>query len=188
MDCSPPGSSIHGMLQGRTLEWAAVSSSRGSSPHQGWNPRLLHLLHRQAGSLPPAPPGKPMTSLFTASKNGWGPDSHLPASKSETPNPTLCLGTEGPLLSLSHLPGPADLPALGTTEFQSSLLPDKRRGAPTSHACLPAMVTPSQGPHHLPGLLISQNPSCVMYYVFKCKASDCKYTFPLTYFLNRTLP
>ena len=32
MDCSPPGSSVHGILQGRTLEWAATSSSRGSSP------------------------------------------------------------------------------------------------------------------------------------------------------------
>ena len=30
-DCSPPGSSVHGILQTRTLEWAAVSSSRGSS-------------------------------------------------------------------------------------------------------------------------------------------------------------
>ena len=31
MDCSPPGSSVHGTLQARTLEWAAMSSSRGSS-------------------------------------------------------------------------------------------------------------------------------------------------------------
>ena len=31
MDCSPPGSSVHGILQARTLEWAAVSRSRGSS-------------------------------------------------------------------------------------------------------------------------------------------------------------
>ena len=31
MDCSPPGSSVHGILQLRTLEWVAVSSSRGSS-------------------------------------------------------------------------------------------------------------------------------------------------------------
>ena len=27
MDCSPPGSSVHGILQARTLEWAAISSS-----------------------------------------------------------------------------------------------------------------------------------------------------------------
>ena len=25
MDCSPPGSSIHGILQARTLEWVAIS-------------------------------------------------------------------------------------------------------------------------------------------------------------------
>ena len=30
-DCSPPGSSILGILQARILEWVAVSSSRGSS-------------------------------------------------------------------------------------------------------------------------------------------------------------
>ena len=31
MDCSPPGSSVHGILQGRILEWVAISFSRGSS-------------------------------------------------------------------------------------------------------------------------------------------------------------
>ena len=31
VDCSPPGSSVHGILQARTLEWAAMPSSRGSS-------------------------------------------------------------------------------------------------------------------------------------------------------------
>ena len=30
-DCSPPGSSVHGIFQVRILEWAAVSFSRGSS-------------------------------------------------------------------------------------------------------------------------------------------------------------
>ena len=32
MDCSLPGSSVHGILQARILEWVAMSSSRGSSP------------------------------------------------------------------------------------------------------------------------------------------------------------
>ena len=27
MDCSPPGSSVHGILQARILEWVAISSS-----------------------------------------------------------------------------------------------------------------------------------------------------------------
>ena len=31
MDCSPPGSSVHGIFQARVLEWAAISFSRGSS-------------------------------------------------------------------------------------------------------------------------------------------------------------
>ena len=30
-DCSPPGSSTHGIFQTRTLEWVAISFSRGSS-------------------------------------------------------------------------------------------------------------------------------------------------------------
>ena len=28
MGCSPPGSSVHGILQARVLEWAAIPSSR----------------------------------------------------------------------------------------------------------------------------------------------------------------
>ena len=31
MDCSPPGSSLHGILQARMLEWVAMPSSRGPS-------------------------------------------------------------------------------------------------------------------------------------------------------------
>ena len=31
MECSLPGSSVHGILQARTLEWVALPSSRGSS-------------------------------------------------------------------------------------------------------------------------------------------------------------
>ena len=31
LDCSPPGSSVHGIYQPRILEWVAISSSRGFS-------------------------------------------------------------------------------------------------------------------------------------------------------------
>ena len=31
MNCSPPGSTVHGLLQARILEGVAVPSSRGSS-------------------------------------------------------------------------------------------------------------------------------------------------------------
>ena len=36
MDCSLPGSSLHGILQARVLEWVAISFSRGSSLLRDW--------------------------------------------------------------------------------------------------------------------------------------------------------
>ena len=54
-NCSPPVSSVHGILQARILEWIALPSS---FPTQGSHPRLLHLLHWQVASLPLVPPGK----------------------------------------------------------------------------------------------------------------------------------
>ena len=36
VDCSPPGSSVHGILQARILEWVAISFSRGSSQPRDW--------------------------------------------------------------------------------------------------------------------------------------------------------
>ena len=36
MDCSLPGSSAHGILQARILEWVAIPSSRGSSWARDW--------------------------------------------------------------------------------------------------------------------------------------------------------
>ena len=50
---SPPGSSIHGILQAGILEWVAISFSRGSS-HPGIEPRSPVL---QADTLTSEPPG-----------------------------------------------------------------------------------------------------------------------------------
>ena len=36
MDCSPPGSSVHGILQASTLEWIAISFSRGPFLPKDW--------------------------------------------------------------------------------------------------------------------------------------------------------
>ena len=52
LDCSLPGSSVHGILQASILEWVVISYSRGSS----WPRDQTHdscLLQWQAGSLPP---------------------------------------------------------------------------------------------------------------------------------------
>ena len=59
MDCSTPGSYVHGILQARILEWIAIPFSRGSSQPRDqtlWEPRSPTL---QADSLPSEPPGKP---------------------------------------------------------------------------------------------------------------------------------
>ena len=50
MDCSPPGSSVHGILQSRTLQWAASSSSRGT-PYPGMEPASHVSPELQADSL-----------------------------------------------------------------------------------------------------------------------------------------
>ena len=55
MDCSLPGSSVHGILQGRILEWVTMPSSRGSS-----QPRVrTESPTLQVDSLPSEPQRKP---------------------------------------------------------------------------------------------------------------------------------
>ena len=60
MDCSLPGSSIHGILQARILEWVAISFSRGSSQPRDWALCLPHC-RRRDGQLgrPYSQVGKP---------------------------------------------------------------------------------------------------------------------------------
>ena len=58
-DCSPPGSSDHGIFQARIIEWVAISSSRGSS-----RPRDQTYISRLVGRLfTPVPPGKSPSRL-----------------------------------------------------------------------------------------------------------------------------
>ena len=58
MDCSPPGSSVHGIFQARILEWGAISYSRdllvpGIEPTSLASPALA------SGFFTTVPPGKP---------------------------------------------------------------------------------------------------------------------------------
>ena len=55
LDCSLPGSSMHGISHARMMEWVAMPSSRGSS-----GPRdRTRVSELQTDSLPSEPPGKP---------------------------------------------------------------------------------------------------------------------------------
>ena len=58
MDCSLPGSSVHGIFQARVLEWVAISFSRGSSQHRDrtWVSHIVsrhfyHLSHRGSSRI-----------------------------------------------------------------------------------------------------------------------------------------
>ena len=64
MDYSPPGSSVYGDSPGRTLEWAAMSYSRGF-PNSGIKPRSPAL---QADSLP-----SELLKLQLKWGSGWSP-------------------------------------------------------------------------------------------------------------------
>ena len=67
MDYNLPGSSVHGIFQAR--RWVTCNFLlQGIFPTQGSNPSLWHLLHRQEGSLPLLPPGKPSPALYHLGK------------------------------------------------------------------------------------------------------------------------
>ena len=64
LNCSPPGSSVHGILQARILKWGATSFSRGSS----WprNQTCIPLFGRWFFTTEPS--GKPMSCVLSKSK------------------------------------------------------------------------------------------------------------------------
>ena len=79
VDCSPPGSSVHGILQARLLKWVAISSSEGSS-QPGDQIHVSNPGHQNPGSpaladrlTPTVYLGSPKRKIRSISKweNGW---------------------------------------------------------------------------------------------------------------------
>ena len=66
MDCNPPGSSVHGILQARILQWVAMPSSRGS-----FQPRNRTQVSRIAGGF--------FTIWATREALYWDTDARLQA-------------------------------------------------------------------------------------------------------------
>ena len=62
MDCSPPGSPVHGISQARILEWVAISSSRGSS--RARDQTCISCI--AGGFFTTAAPGKPIIPIAIA--------------------------------------------------------------------------------------------------------------------------
>ena len=81
MDCSLPGSSIHGIFQARILEWFAISFSRGSSWPRDWTQVSCTALDAAAKSLQScptlcdpidgSPPGSPIPGILQARTLEW---------------------------------------------------------------------------------------------------------------------
>ena len=78
VDCTLPGSSVHGIFQARILEWVALPSP-GDLRNPGQNPKSPTL---QVDSLPSEPSGKPkntgvdnlslLQGIFLAQELNWG--------------------------------------------------------------------------------------------------------------------
>ena len=73
MDCGPPDSSAHGILQARIPGMGVPSPTPSDLPDPGIKPKLLRLLHWQAGSLSLSHLGSPPINVFIVSNN---PSAH----------------------------------------------------------------------------------------------------------------
>ena len=65
MDCSLPGSSVHGIFQARVLEWGAI---RGAFPDSGPY-GILFGFHKLPGMMPGI--CQVINKIFDKSVNGW---------------------------------------------------------------------------------------------------------------------
>ena len=110
VDCSPPGSSVHGILQARTLERTDITFFQT----QGSSPCVLHLLHWRVDSLP-LRSLKRDTSLSLNPKAGSSP-----TPSSLEPHPSLLDG-ERPLKDINFmtcsLPEKGGYIRKGSTQF-----------------------------------------------------------------------
>ena len=118
MDCSPPGSSVHGILQARILEWVAMPSSP-DLPDPGMEPASPVSSAWQADSLPPSHQGSPYFYLKTPSLISFVDTFALnlwPAARNSRLNKAH---PHTYFLHEAHL----SLPVLGTGDSTSALCP-----------------------------------------------------------------
>ena len=89
MSYSPPGSSAHGILQARILDWVAISYSRGSSRPRDQTRVSSCLLHWQKESLPLAQLVRPAHSIPKKVHQCREPTSsrQSPISPDQSPHP-----------------------------------------------------------------------------------------------------
>ena len=107
---SPPGTSVHGILQARMLEWVAISSSREIFPTQGLNPGFLHCrqtLYHQSHLDWQATWEAVFGRQESDIKVSAGPGSSLSLPASPGPRPSLAVSRDL-LLRVSLCPDPVN--------------------------------------------------------------------------------
>ena len=144
MDCSPPRSSVHGILQAKVLEWVAIPFSL---PDPGIEPVSLpgpRLLHWQASSLALVPPrNPPLTSVIILSvctsqqstlafQSSSDMQSRCPGDSLKKQASDVCRSAEtiAQAIQISFFP-PVDLITFGTSK--------QRTPSPALHAAVCAL-------------------------------------------------
>ena len=148
MDCSPPGSSVHGILQARTLAWVAVPSP-GDLPDPGIDEKInvcqvsqsiWYLVTASKQTSIYSPQSSLMGPLAWTSRHGWETDMYPRcqhnASSVELSPPQACLGHSvcglQPSLLGSRLP---DRTSLGVRWLRTHLL-QEGNGSLLQYSCL----------------------------------------------------
>ena len=65
-DCSPPGSSVHGVFQARILEWVAISF-----PSAYMHAKSLQSCPTLCNPMDSSPPGSPLSGILQARTLEW---------------------------------------------------------------------------------------------------------------------
>ena len=176
MDCSPLGSSVHGISQTGILEWVAISFSRGSPaltggipppPTHRWDPALVFLvawpcsrcfvlfcflvLGRRPRPCPAAAPCccRPVSIGFSRQEYWSGLLCPPPGDQGIFSNPGIKAGS--PALQVDYLPvqlpgKPPNGNQFSSVQFSRSVMPDSLPPHESQHA-RPPCPSPSPGVH-----------------------------------------
>ena len=89
MDCSPPGSTVHGISQARILEWGVISFSSRSS----WPRDQTHISCIAGRFITTEPPGKPIWAMVGTKWGRSPPGGTLTGMHISTLGTSCTLGT-----------------------------------------------------------------------------------------------
>ena len=134
MDCSTPGSAVHGYSPGKNTGVDCHALLQGIFPTQGLNLHLSHLLHWQEGSLPLAPAGKPVRGEYSEVKVKVKSLSHVrlfatPWTVAQQAPPSMGFSRQEYWSGLPF-PSPGDLPDPGIEPRSPTLRADALTSKP----------------------------------------------------------